>query len=52
MATKLGRIVTCGWRNPPSKSCDFLIIGHVTNVKTYVCASAIPMATKLGRVVT
>ena len=25
MATKLGKVVTCGGGNPPSKSCDLLI---------------------------
>ena len=95
MATKLGRIVTCGWRNPPSKSCDFLIMwsrdkcknlylhfcntyghqtwqssrlqwGHPTFKvmwpfdyvvtwqiqKLIICTFTIPMAIKIGRVVT
>ena len=95
MATKLGRVVTCGGGTPPSKSRHLLIPwsrdkfrklistllqylwpwnlagcqltvgrshipsqmtfwsnGHVTNIKTYICTPAIPMATKLGRVVT
>ena len=52
MATKLGKVVTYCWKIPPTKSCDFSSSGHVINVKPYICTSAIPMVTKLDRVIT
>ena len=53
MAIKLGRVVTYGWKTPPSKSHDLLITQSLDKLnKTYICTSTIPMVTKLGKVVT
>ena len=52
MATKFGKVVTYCQKTPPTKSCDFLIKWSRDKSKTLYCTSAIPMVTKLGRVVT
>ena len=52
IATKLSRVVTCGRMTPLSNPCELLICGHVTNIKLYICTSAVHMTTKLDRVVT
>ena len=50
--TKIESRVTEGRGRHPPRHVTFWWHGHVTNVKPYICTSAIPMATKLGRVVT
>ena len=50
--TKTERRVTEGRGRHPPSHVTFWWHCHVTNVKPYICTSAIPMATKPGRVVT
>ena len=47
MATKLGRMVTYYDGLLPIKSHD-----HMTNSNNYIYTTTVPMATKLGRIVT
>ena len=52
ITSSLQRVVTlCGWQHP-SSYMTFWSGGQVTNVKSYIYLSAIPMATKIGGVVT
>ena len=51
ITSSLQRVWQCWSRHPPSY-VNFWWHGHVTNVKPYICPSAIPMATKIGRVIT
>ena len=40
-----------GWQHPPNY-VTFWSRGHVTNVKPYISPSAMPMTTKIGRLIT
>ena len=53
MATKFDRVATGGGGLHLQRYVTFTLGGHVTNEKkTYIYTYTIPMATKLGRVVT
>ena len=54
MTTKHGRIVTCLNGLQPIKSFDtqVVLLDHVTNKTYYIFTNTVPMATKLGRVLT
>ena len=45
----IGRVVTYRRKTHIHSQVIFWVHGHVTNLKTYICSLAIPMATKLGR---
>ena len=46
------RAVTYSLKTSPTKSHDLLMTWSHDKLKPYICTSAIPMVTKLGRVVT
>ena len=52
MATKLGRVVTCGGGTQLSKSRDLLILWSCDMKNSYISTSATPMTIKPVRVVT